>query len=322
MFELTAPIPSRSDLDWCWYLRRHGKTGEALERVLHDIGVLQPGGWANWQPSSITDTGAPVEMQFTEDQSALWLWTEVDDPASDPITRLSKALQVITAIGATPPSLALRDVIAAAQSDGPLSFGARLGLKQTATSLGVTLFAEVTDTAADLTTLLATGVMPPAQDAATRMTMLGYCLGTQTVTLYYDTEAALKTVLAQLTAIAGVPVEPLHAQIDHMMAAAHPDGTLGKLRYALRYTPGHKRPELTVFLSAKSAFLNDAAITREVRNFPGAHMPGYEALIDMHVPAPRGQSLHGDVGFQAQVDGRPRLSIAVAAPWHCPIEVA
>ena len=68
MFELAPTYPSRSDLDWCWYLRKQGAMGEAVERILHDVGVMNPSGWADWQPSTLTNTGAPVAMNFTRDQ--------------------------------------------------------------------------------------------------------------------------------------------------------------------------------------------------------------------------------------------------------------
>ncbi len=129
MFNLAPAILPRSDLDWCRFLRSEGRVGEALERALHDIEVMVPGGWADWQPSTMTDTGAPVEMTFAANQSALSLRTEVDNPASDPSGRVAKACNLITGLGGTPPPAALRDVISAAQGAADLQFGAWLGFR-------------------------------------------------------------------------------------------------------------------------------------------------------------------------------------------------
>ena len=32
MFELAPAYPSRSDLDWCWYLRKQGASGLPVDR--------------------------------------------------------------------------------------------------------------------------------------------------------------------------------------------------------------------------------------------------------------------------------------------------
>ena len=58
MAKFTTIMSARSDLDWCWFLRRQGVDGDRIERVMHDIGVLQPGGWAHWQGGTQTPSGA------------------------------------------------------------------------------------------------------------------------------------------------------------------------------------------------------------------------------------------------------------------------
>ncbi len=129
MFALAPVIPSRSDLDWCWFLRRQGDAGEAFERILHNIGVMDPAGWADWKPSTLTDTGAPVSLTFTKDDNALELTTEVGDPAGDPTNRVNHVCKIMAELGANVPTAALRDVISTAQSDTKLRYGARLGLR-------------------------------------------------------------------------------------------------------------------------------------------------------------------------------------------------
>lgn len=103
MFRFAHAISSRKDLDWCWFLRGQGRVGELLERALHDIGVMEPNGWADWAPSTMTQTGAPVELTFDQDETGLRILTEVADPASDPVNRLSQVYRTMAQLGGTPP---------------------------------------------------------------------------------------------------------------------------------------------------------------------------------------------------------------------------
>lgn len=324
MFELAPPIPSRSDLDWCWYLRRQGQIGEALERALHDIGVMHPGGWADWQPSTMTDTGAPVEMQFTANQSVLSLRTEVDDPGKDPRGRVAKACGIITQLGGTPPPATLRDVISAAQGAADLRFGAWLGLHRGAASLGMTLYAEVPAAAADLTDLLASTQIKPTLDALgnnVRLTMIGYTTHTGETTLYFETELAPEDVIPKLVQPAQASAEPLLRDINDMLdegvANARPLRTLG-FSYTL-HNDG-STPTLTLQISSNTIFGFDDVIETLVRNYPGNHVASYAAMADQFEPAPKGLTHHGKVGLQARGEKRPLLSIGVAAPWFHPFD--
>ncbi len=190
MFELAPAIPPRGDVDWCWYLRRQGTAGEALERALHDIGVLQPGGWADWQPSTMTDTGAPVEMIFTPDPTELSLRTEVDDPGKDPSGRVAKACNVISRLGGAPPPTALLDVISAAQGGANLRYGAWLGLHRCPNTLGLTLYAEVPPEATDLVGLFSSVQIAPTLAKLgddVQLVMIGYATHCAETTLYFET---------------------------------------------------------------------------------------------------------------------------------------
>ncbi|WP_019955884.1 hypothetical protein [Yoonia vestfoldensis] len=114
MVSFSPAIPSRSDIGWCSFLRRLGGSGDAVERVLHDIGVMDHSGWADWRPSAMTRTGAPTEVIFTADSPALRITTEVDDPAKPPQDRMDKACRIMTDLGDTLPDSTLRDILAAA----------------------------------------------------------------------------------------------------------------------------------------------------------------------------------------------------------------
>lgn len=326
MFELAPALPSRSDLDWCWYLRRQGRIGEVLERALHDIGVLQLDGWADWQDSVMTDTGAPVEMLFVADQSTLSLRTEVADPATDPSDRVAKACALITQLGSTPPPAALRDVISAAQGAGTLRFGAWLGLHSNADGLAATLYAELPAEAADLKKLVLPKSILAALDGLddkARIKMLGYGCNTGEVTLFCETDQDFATAIPILTAPAQVPAEPLTFEIGLMLDAgvrnARQNSTLG-FSYTLH--KGEKPPSLTLYMCSKVIFEKDAIIADRVRSFPGVHVDAYAAMADDLTAAPAGKAHHGDVGFLARAGRGPLVSIGVAAPWACPFENA
>lgn len=323
MFEFAPAIPSRSDLDWCWYLRREGQIGEALERVLHDIGVIHPGGWANWYPSTMTDTGAPVEMHFTADQTALCVRTEVEDPSKNPSSRLAKACDLITRLGGAPPHAALLDVICTAQGAADLRFGAWLGLHQCADKLGTTLYAELPGAAADLIELLPTpqiiSTLAPFNETVS-MTMLGYTSATDEVTLYFETMLAPKDIIPTLANVAKVSAEPLLREISGMLdVGVSGDGRIGKFSFSFTL---HKDgpPTLTLLVSTKVLFGSDKYIAQLVRAFPGDHVAAYAGLEDQLSPAPNGKIHHGNIGMQARGERCPLFSINVAAPWICHLD--
>lgn len=324
MFELAPAIPSRSDLDWCWYLRRQGRIGEALERALHDIGVMHPSGWADWQSSLMTDTGAPVEMQFTANQPGLSLRTEVDDPGKDPSGRVAKACAVITELGGNPPPAAIRDVISAAQGAADLRFGAWLGLHQYADRLGMTLYAEIPPAASDLTSLLSNAAIKPTLQAlgdAVSLTIIGYHTDTGEITLFFETEHAPEDVIPQLVGPAKVSAEPLLRNINEMLdAGVEGARPLKKLGFSYTIHKDDSAPTLALQVSSKALFGLDDVIEQRVRNYPGDHVKAYAGLADQLAPAPSGLTNHGMVGLHPRGDRYPLLSIGVAAPWFCPFD--
>jgi len=319
MFELTDPIDTRSDLDWCWYLRRFGRVGEALERALHNIGVLQQDGWADWCPSEMTDTGAPVEMQFTANSDALSLWTEVDNPSIDPRTRMERAVAVMAELGAGPLPPALRDVIGTAQAAAPLGFGARLGLQQAESALDVTLYAELPAEAADLAGLFHRAQTTLPQGDVALPYMLGYHMRKMELSLYFRSQRPVTEMVPLLAAIGEVSAAPLQSQIERITLAGGPDANLGAFEFSLSFASASLPPLLTLYLPAKPIFGTDAAVTAQVHGYPGAPLPAYDALMEQHVPAPPGLIHHGKIGLLARADTYPILSIGVAAPWHCPL---
>jgi hypothetical protein len=324
MFELSPAIPPRSDLDWCWYLRRQGRIGEALERVLHDIGVMHPGGWADWHPSTMTDTGAPVEMLFSAKECSLSLRTEVEDPAKDPAGRVSKVCALIADLGGTPPPAALRDVISAAQSTANLRFGAWLGLRQCEEHLGTMLYAEVPAAAADLAGLLSSEQIAPilhGLENRAQVTKIGYDTHTGEVTVYCETDQAPDAIIPTLAKPAGVSPHPLINDIAHMIAAGSAHGHTPKT-FGFSYTTRKdgSAPTLTLQMSAKALFGTDKVIEKMVKDYPGEHIAAYAALIEQHLPAPVGKTHHGNIRLRAVGDQCPLLSIGVAAPWICQFE--
>ncbi len=322
-----APIiSSRSDVDWCWYLRNHGPQGEKLERALHDIGVLQPGGWAPWQDSVMTDTGAPTEVFFSADQTTMSLCTEVDDPAKDPSTRMATVCEKIVQLGGALPPSALRDVISAAQSGAELRYGAWLGLHQTQHSLGLTMLAEIPTDASDLAGLLIPTQLSSLLSAlgdTVWLNKIGYRTDTDETTLYFETQRTPDEVVLQLCDVAKTSPEPLLRDIIDMLDTGSLNAQLPKtFGFSFRFTPNASIPTLTLYVDAKSFFETDDVIANRVRAFPGEHVASYTALAEQLLPAPNGLTHHGKIGLEARGDNWPLLSIGVAAPWICPFESA
>lgn len=324
MYPLDPAIPSRSDLDWCWYLRKQGQLGDGLERILHDIGVMTPGGWADWQASTMTDTGAPVEMLFTGHQTSLRLRTEVEDPAIDPTGRVAKVCKIMRDLGTVPPPTALRDVISAAQGAGTLTYGAWLGVCQCDKTLCTTLYAEIPPEAGDVTRLLLADSFAPTIAALgdeVAITMVSYEACNGAVTVHFETPSAPADIVPVLVVPARVSAEPLLGDIGVMLEAGSAFGD-PRCELSFSYTT-HKNsavPTLQLEVSSQAMFGTDDVIQGMVRNYPGTPMSSYAGLADQLVAAPFGKSHHGKIGLLACGDACPTLSIGVAAPWWSPFD--
>ena len=320
MSKFETIISSRSDLDWCWYLRKQGQIGEALERTLHDIGVMQPGGWAHWRNSTMTDTGSPVEMIFSAHGRCLSLRTEVDDPANDPRGRVAKVCDFIKTLGHTPPPEGLREVISAAQGDADLRFGAWLGMDKCATGHSATLYAEFPGTAADLAELVSSPKVTACLNdlgADAAIHMLSFDAETRQIALFCETTLDPKTIVPKLAEVAQVPAEPLLETIAQILDAGA--SALGKFGFSFTMQTDGTPPLLSLQLSSKDLFANDSVIGSIVRDYPGDHVTAYRGLADMLCPAPTGQMHHGDISLHAQGKNMSLLSIGLAAPWACPL---
>lgn len=325
MFELAPAYPSRSDLDWCWYLRKQGAMGEAVERILHDVGVMNPSGWADWQPSTLTNTGAPVAMNFTQDQGALELTMDVTDPAGDPTHRVNDVCKIIKRLGGRGPSDALRDVISAGQGGAALRYGARLGIRKSKTDLQAMLYAELPATAADLSGLMTSVDFNPVLEEmgdAVRTTMLGYNATTGQVTLYWVVDGTDRSVLSKLAAPACVDANGLSTTIDRI--AEGTPGTLlpcGKMGFSYATTGAGKTPELALYFSAQELFGDDAAAQKRIRACGEERFTGYGHLMEILSPAPAGQTHHSLITMTGRKNANPTLSVSVAAAYHCPFEM-
>lgn len=315
MSTFTTVIPPRGDLDWCWFLRKHGVVGEVLERALHDIGVLHPGGWADWTPSTMTGTGAPIEMCFNADPTTLCLRTEVDNPGVDPLLRLAKANALAHHFGQVSMPAALREVIAMAQITAPLQFGAWLGLESRADHLGCTLYAELPAHARDLTGLLAphraTDALIGMGDDI-RLRMVGYDCTTGQVSLFGVTDSGGVNIVSELAQIAGVPFAPLQYSLAQLRS---PDVT-AELGFCLTLGESAARPDLSVQFAAQDLIGDDQAIKKAICAYPGDHHAQYASLADIVSTAPDVAAMHGAISLRACHDALAHMSVRLAAPWH------
>lgn len=319
MFNLAPAIPSRRDLDWCWHLRRHGKAGEAIERVLHNIGVMDPSGWAYWQPSTLTDTGSPVEVLFSTNSDALSIITEVDNPAKDPETRLAQVCKIIASLSGQRLPDALRDVIGAAQASSDLQYGARLGLKHDGKNLQTTLYAELPAAASDLFSLMSHAPLGQILDdlgSSARATMLAYDTANGHVTIFCEADRAQRTILPMLCDPARVSPDVLAMCIDGL--GDTPAGTaLPGDKLGFSYTVGGQltQPLLGLSFCAKAIFKTDHACERRVRAYGTEKFSSYASLIENLPAAPFGATHHGEIRLLARENAAPVLSFGVAAPW-------
>lgn len=322
MFSFAPAIPSRGDIDWCWFLRRQGREGDALERILHDLGVMNPGGWADWAPSTLTATGAPVEMQFSEDTAGLSLLTEVGDPSGDLSSRVTRVCKIMTELGGTAPHTPLRDVLSAAQGAGTLRFGAWLGLRQVGPQLHTRLFAELPADATDLAGLLWSpdiGQAIAACGSPTRATMLAHDGTTGLSTIYFRAEQPDLTPLAALAKVSDTALTAALARlVDLPGGAPLPFRQLG---FSLAMQDGGTPPVLTLHVAAAELCATDDQIAARLTACCATPMSGYASLLEALPAAPKGQSHHRTINLTVRPCAAPSFSVGVAAPWSCPYEL-
>jgi hypothetical protein len=288
MFSLAPANPARSDLDWCWFLRGFGHAGDVVERALHQIGVMDHSGWARWQRSDLTETGAPVSVRFSTHDRALSIITEIANPAHDPKTRFAAACDAITALGGAAPDTAFREVISAAQGSSSLSYGARLGLRHDGDSLKITLYVELPAGASDLSGLLsqpnASATPVPHRDP----TMLSYDTLTKQVALFCPTGS------------------DACAHLITNLASPKP--------VTLRYTLGGE--DSLAFRVQQGAFLStDPQLKAQLLTFERGISQRHPCLMDHLPPASAETAFHGGIWVSEHETAQPSLSFDVPAPW-------
>ncbi|MEJ6403260.1 hypothetical protein [Yoonia sp. 2307UL14-13] len=318
MLNFAPIIPARSDLDWCWYLRRHGKSGEALERILHDVGVMDPGGWAAWGRSGLTQTGSPVEMVFSAGEADLALVTEVADPLEDRADRVDQVCRIIRGYGGKSPDRALRDVISAAQGAGRLNYGARLGLRHGKKGLQTALVAELPDGCTDIARLInakrCDALLDGIPDEATAE-MLTVDGSSDAMTIHFSLPDNSPDHLGELAALAQVSPDVLAIAIDQLSKKAR--GSIKPTGFTYTITPGATAPILSLSFDAKTLFGTDRVATDRFKSSGGFFLTGYTALIDSLPPSVPQAMHHGRVELMARKGAAPLMSISVAAPWSC-----
>ena len=325
MVEFAPALPSRRDLDWCWYLRRQGQEGEALERVLHDIGVMHPGGWADWAPSTLTATGAPVEMQLSDECRGLALLTEVADPASDPDARVTRVCEIMTELGSTAPGRALRDGLSAAQGAGRLRYGAWLGLRQKGRDLQTRLFAELPDDAQDLTGLFCPPGITAALDRSAvkaRTRMLSVDGATGEMAVYFDCQRPTRASLATLAAVAQVSDKVLALALAGLAGRPEQDALpVRRLGFSLTMKPNGTAPVLQLQVPVAALRRgHDHQIAGWLNGNLKSPVNGYAGLLDALQSAGADRTHHRLISLTARPGSTPALTISVAAPWSCPLE--
>ncbi len=325
MFNFAPAIPARSDVDWCWYLRRQGKSGEALERILHDIGVMDPGGWAAWGRSGLTTTGSPVEMLFTAGQTDLQMVTEVANPQSDASNRVAAVSKIMHGRGGKPLPAGLRDVISAAQTAGGLTYGARLGLRHGKSGLQCQLLAELPAAATDLSGLIYDAAIAPTIDklgSDARACMVSYDSASGDVALHFKLKDAEPQHLGLLAEPAQVSPDILAMAMDGLAETAANELPAKQVEFSYRMRGNDQPPVLALSMCSAAVFGSDANIAKGIKAIGGYQLTGYTSLVDNLPPASVSGTHHGKIGMTARQGAAPLLSIGVAAPWACMFDAA
>ena len=306
MFNFAPVIPARSDLDWCWYLRRHGRAGDMFERALHDIGVMDPAGWAPWRRSLLTPTGAPVEVLFVAGQPDFALTTEVVDPAQDAADRLETVCRVIETLDGGLIDQSLLDVVGAAQGSGKLQYGARLGLTVNSSRFTCALFAELPENGADVARLLY------------RKTALAELVDGRPIMLKIDADEGMTTLsfpaqdidLDGLNQAAGIHADAFScperwSQPSLISVAIDRDGALVSVVRTFR---------------ASDLFETDLKAGRYLRDAEGFDGTAYRAMVDHLPPTAGGVMAHNTISLTAARGAKARMQVSVAAPWGCMVD--
>ncbi|MCG3269218.1 hypothetical protein [Yoonia sp. I 8.24] len=287
MFTLAPANPARNDLEWCWFLRGFGKAGDAIERALYKIGVMDHTGWARWKHSALTETGAPVAVRFSTHDQALSIITEVENPAQDPKTRLAIACKMITALGGEAPETPFREVISAAQGSSPLTFGARLGLRHDNDALHLTLYVELPEGASDMSGLLTHSRIGDDNAADQNVTMLAYDVQTKHVSLFSIPDAETLTQL--------------------------PIVCTSKQPIAIRRKLGAEDTAYKVIQNdIRSA---DTEVLAQLTSLEQRVLQRHPCLIEHLQTTIPDAAFRGDIWVSEQNDGQTELTFDIAAPW-------
>lgn len=314
-FSITVP---RSDFMWSLFLRGFGPDGETMERLLHDLAIMDHSGWPASPASTLTRTGAPAQITFQTDTDRLCVTADLPGTGIAVADRVNQACKDITRFCGQFPDPVLRQMLAAAQADSALDFGARLELSVAARQLDMQVLAELPARSIDI----AQHVMPAASaafhDIGDKLSLktLGFGSKTGCVSLYGSISGAAYHHLLSLAQIVGVAPDPLAAAIEGLARFAHvgvfPVPTLD---WRLTTGPLDQPPELTVFLDAADLLGDHETAFRRIMACGGDRMPGYAAFMDdwrIHRP---GQAPHNQIGLIAQKRTMPKLLVTVAAPW-------
>jgi hypothetical protein len=156
-----------------------GATTKVLEALDICLGVLERSAWpaVAWRFSRLTNDGCPVEFGFSTAVDELRVALEVAGPETAEQARLDAAVDLIDALGLSPPGPDHVRLWRELQSDAGLRWGCWLGLRQAAEGgVGAKLYIE------------APRERPAPQGharAGSRLHMLGYDLSRDSTEYYY-----------------------------------------------------------------------------------------------------------------------------------------
>lgn len=288
--------------------------------------------------SGLTPTGSPLEFVFSSDRAAIRYTAEVEEPGTDPSTRLATACSLYRDLSGHAVDRDPYHTLARLQQ-GPLRFGAWFSGRHDPTGDRYKLYAEIADgpEGADAADRLRGRLLGPERLMTTgvpQLRLVGFDPARNRIELYYRVRGSRPEDLFRLMHRVGFEHrfgDLLDAVRPHARDA--PEHRLPGSKFGLSYSVEVATSTVlatTIFFSSRRLWGSDAQVERQFRSMASApqggalgiagSLPAYLRFIDS-LPSPTGasarprRSRHNIAAFAVAPIGPVAFQLGVAAPW-------
>ncbi len=275
-----------------------------------------------WGTSKLSMHGAPVEFAFSSADPGLRYTVEVADPATDPRSRLVRAVDQISTAGITIPNDII-ERLARFQHHQPLKYGAWVGVRHDADSDRFKLYVETPRARAhdaDQWSTILLGEPPVFPGEGARIEMIGYEPHARRVEFYHQVENmhpfGIKFLLERLglerrardvlALLQGAYAFPLHRSL--------PSNVCG---YSYSASRNGGEPVFTFYLFAVSLFGGDGYIRDGISRLAEANgwdLTYYPKLTKTLHAHDSPHTHHGLFGVVIREDIPAHISLGVSPP--------